>query len=433
MKPAIHGGEPALPWGIIKPWPPVDETDEKLVLDSLRGANHAFGPHCEAFQNEFAAWNGNRYAVFTNSGTAALHMGLAACGVGAGDHVITTAYSWSSSATCILHHNAIPIFVEIDFDTINIDVDKIEAAITPRTKAIVVVHLHGLAVNMDKLLAVARKHKLRVIEDACQSHGAQFNGRNVGQFGDCAAFSFNQNKCLCSGEGGMFVTDDEDIYRKALQLWSFGETRTPTESRDYHAYALGWMYRGSDLVAAFGRAQLAKLTRNLAVEMENAAVLNRRLGKVKGLILPTVPAGHTHTYYNYTSRIDMDAIGWTDEPTIMRDAIIKALQAEGTMVGMWQSFILPHMTVFQARNAYGKGCPWSCNGAGDAVVYDVNAYPAAVRHCNTHFGMTVPLRAPNGTDIAGKVAEAFQKVFENIAQLDPYKILGREQPAAASK
>ncbi|NLF39523.1 DegT/DnrJ/EryC1/StrS family aminotransferase [bacterium] len=427
MKLALNGGAAVIPPGLIKKWPPVDETDEKMVLDSLRGKNHAFGPNCVAFQEEFAAWNGNRFAVFTNSGTAALHMGLCACGVGAGDHVITTAYSWSSSATCILHHNAIPIFVDIDFDTINIDIDKIEAAITPRTKAIVAVHLHGLALNMEKLLAIAKKHKLKVIEDACQSHGAQFKGRKVGQFGNCAAFSFNQNKSLCAGEGGMFVTDDEDIYRKALQLWSFGETRTPTESRDYHAYALGWMYRGSDLVAAFGRAQLAKLTRNLEAEMTNAAVLNRRLGNLKGLITPTAPQGHTHTYYNYTSRIDMKALGWSEDPKLMRDAIIKALQAEGTMVGMWQSFILPHMTVFQARNAYGNGCPWSCNGAGDGVVYDVNGYPAAVRHCETHFGMTVPLRAPNGPDVAEKVADAFEKVFGNVGQLDPHAI------AAAAK
>ncbi len=428
---AINGGEKAVPNGTVKHWPPVDETDEKMVLASLRGGNHAFGPNCKAFMEEYAQWNGNKYAIFTNSGTAALHMGLHACGVGAGDHVIVTAYSWSSSATCVLHHNAIPLFVDIDFDTINIDVDKIEAAITPRTKAIIPVHLHGLSVNMDKIMAIAKKHKLSVIEDACQAHGAEFKGKKVGQYGDCAAFSFNQNKCLCTGEGGMFVTDNEDLYRKALQLWSFGETRAPFESRDFHAYALGWMYRGSDLVAAFGRSQLAKLTRFLEIERENAAVLNKRLKGIKGLILPTEPKGHSHNYYNYTSRLDMKALGWSDDPQIMRDAVMKSLQAEGTPVGVWQSFILPHMTVFQAKNAYGRGCPWSCNGAGDGVVYDKNGYPAASRHCDTHFGMTEPLRAPNGPDTAERIADAFQKVFENIGEIDPYAVLGKEKPAAS--
>jgi dTDP-4-amino-4,6-dideoxygalactose transaminase len=423
---AILGGPVTVPAGTIKKWPPIDDSDRKMVMDSLEGASHTYGPNSRAFEREFAAWNGNQHAIFTNSGTAALHMGLVACGIGAGDHVLVTAYSWSSSATCIIHHNAIPIFVDIDFDTINIDVEKIEAAITPRTKAIIVVHLHGLAVNMDRVLAVARKHKLKVIEDCCQAHGALFNGRKVGTFGDCAAFSFNQNKCLCTGEGGMFVTNDEEKRQLAAQLWSFGETRTPAESRDYHAYALGWMYRSADMVGAFGRSQLAKLDGYLKLQIANAAVMNQRLSGVRGLILPVEPKGHVHNWYNYTSRIDMAAIGWTGEPERMRGAIMKALQAEGAPVGVWQQFILPAMTVFRAKNAYGHGCPWSCNGAGEGVTYDPKDYPVAQRHTDSHFGMTNPLRAPNGADVAEKVAEAFIKVFANVGQIDPDRILGEK-------
>jgi dTDP-4-amino-4,6-dideoxygalactose transaminase len=353
-------------------------------------------------------------------------MCVVGCGVGAGDHVLVTAYSWSASATCILHHNAIPVFVDIDFDTINIDVDKIEAAITPRTKAIIVVHLHGLAVNMEKVLAVAKKHKLKVIEDACQAHGALFQGKKVGTMGDCAAFSFNQNKCLCTGEGGMFVTNDDDIAMKAKQLWNFGETRTPEESRDYHAYALGWMYRGNDLTAAFGRAQLKKLDSYFNTQRENGAVLNRKIKNVKGLILPVEPQGHTHNWYNYTSRIDMAAAGNPSNPGRFRDAVMKALQAEGVPVGTWQKFILPSMTVFRAKNAYGGGCPWSCNKESAAIQYNPEDFPVAQLHTDTHFGMTVPLRAPNGTDVAERVGDAFIKVFENIDQIDPDKIL--DQP-----
>ncbi len=127
---AIHDGTKAVPAGTVKSWPPIDAGDRRRVLASLEGANHAFGPNCEAFQKEFAAWNGNKFAVATNSGTAALHMGLVACDVGCGDEVIVTAYSWSSSATCILHHNAIPVFVDINFDTMNMDESLIERAIT---------------------------------------------------------------------------------------------------------------------------------------------------------------------------------------------------------------------------------------------------------------------------------------------------------------
>jgi len=419
---ALLGGTPHVPAGMMKPWPPIDETDHAMVAASLDGGKHSFGPNCEAFQSEIAAWNGNKYAVFTNSGTAALHMGLVACGVGAGDHVLVTAYSWSSSATCIIHHNAIPIFVDVDFDTINMDVDKIEAAITPRTKAIVAVQLHGLAINMEKLMAIAQKHNLMVVEDACQSHGALYDGRKVGTFGHCAALSFNQNKCLCSGEGGMFLTDDDERANLAKQVWSFGETRTPLDDRDYHAYALGWMYRGSDLVAAFGRAQLKKLDGYLETQRENAKVLIGELNGIPGVILPTEPEGHRHIYYSFTIRIDMDVIGWTGDPVRMRAAIMQAIRMEGAEVGLWQRHILPAMTVFQAKNAYGHGSPWAQHDAMD-VDYNPEGFPVAKRHADTHFGIITPLRAPNGPEMAKRVGEAIRKVFDNIDKVDVEQVL----------
>jgi dTDP-4-amino-4,6-dideoxygalactose transaminase len=295
------------------------------------------------------------------------------------------------------------------------DVAKIEAAITPRTRAIVVVHLHGLAVDMDAVMAIARKHKLKVIEDACQAHGATFRGKKVGTFGDCGAFSFNQNKSLCSGEGGMFVTNDETILNNARMVWNFGETRTPSQSRDYHAYAVGWMYRNNDLTAAFGRAQLTRLSDYIARQRENAAALTETLRGVKGVILPTEPSGHEHTFYNYTIRIDSSALGWRSEPAKLRDAMMKAMQAEGTQVGVWQQFILPEMTVFKAKNAFGKGSPWCL---GEVVDYDPAHFPVAQQHTDSHFGMTYPLRAPNTPATARLVGEGIRKVFENVNQLD---------------
>jgi dTDP-4-amino-4,6-dideoxygalactose transaminase len=169
--------------------------------------------------------------------------------------------------------------------------------------------LHGLAVDMDRVMAIARQHNLKVIEDCCQAHGALFGGRKVGTWGDCAAFSFNQNKCLCSGEGGAFVTDDEDLNQAARQLWSFGETRTPAEARDYHAYALGWMYRNNDPTAAFARSQLTKLDGYLEKIKANAAVFTAALQGVPHLILPTAPEGCEPNWYNYTLRFDMEALG----------------------------------------------------------------------------------------------------------------------------
>jgi perosamine synthetase len=418
---AILGGDAVIAPGTIKTWPLVDEVDEQFVLASLRGTNHAFGPNCVAFEKEFAAWNGNQYAITTNSGTAALHMCVAACGCSEGDEIIVTAYSWSSSATCILHHNCIPVFVDIDWETMNIDVDKIEAAITAKTKAIIVVHLHGLAVDMERVMAIARKYDLKVIEDACQAHGAKFQGKKVGTLGHCGAFSFNQNKNLCSGEGGMFVTDDEELMTKARMLWSFGETRTPTESRDYHAYALGWMYRNNDLTAAFGRAQLTRLDLYLDWQKQNVRLLDEQLRDVPNLIRPTEPAGHEHNWYNYVIRFDLEALNHTHDASEFRDKVVRALRAEGVEAVVWQRFILPRMTVFQAKNAYGYGAPWSSPHA-QPVDYSLEQYPVAQKHSDSHICLVQMLRYPNGPEITEMITEAFWKVMTQVEALEELEL-----------
>jgi len=344
-------------------------------------------------------------------------MCVVACDCGAGDEVIVPAYSWSSSATCILQHNAIPVFVDIDYETMNIAVEKIEAAITPKTKALIVVHLHGLPVEMAPVLDIAKRHGLKVIEDACQAHGARYKGRKVGTWGDCAAFSLNQNKTLCAGEGGMFVTDDEEMLKKAQSLWSFGETRTPLESRDYHVYAMGWMYRNNDLSAAFARAQLTKLDGYLEQQEENVRCLVEGLRGVPGLILPTVPTDCTPNWYNYVLRFDMEALGHAYDARVFRGRIVEALNAEGVPNGFWQRFILPAMTVFQAKNGYGKGCPWECPHARP-VDYSLDQYPVAQKHCDTHTCISMALRSPNGSDVAGLLAQGIRKVMENVDQLE---------------
>ena len=413
---AIHGGPKAVPDGTIQPWPPIDDIDRRMVVASLEGHQHVFGANFEAFQKEFAAWNGNRFAAATNSGTAALHMGVAACGCGVGDEVIVPAWSWPSSATCVIHNDAIPVFVDIDFDTMNIDVDKIEAAVTPRTKAIVVVHLHGLSVAMDKVMDVASRHNLKIIEDACQGHGALYRGRKAGTWGHCAAFSCNHNKLLCAGEGGLFVTDDEDLLTKAKAVWTFGETRAPVADPDYHHYAMGWKYNGNDLIAAFGRAQLTKLDSYLERIQENIAVFIEELRGIPHLVPPIEPVNHKHNWYNYTLRFDMEALGHVENAGAFRDKIIEALNAEGVPNCAWQRFILPAMTVFQAKNAYGKGYPWASPHAAP-VNYALDQYPMAQRHCDRHTCLVMALRPPNGPEVMRLLAKGIRKVMENVDQL----------------
>ena len=257
---AVNGGSPAIPESItFRKWPPqLDAAGEQLVLDAIRQDNHSGGgPHVRMLEREFAEWNGNRHCVATCYGGAALHMCVAGCGVGAGDEIITTALSWTTSATCIIHHCAVPIFVDVDWESMQLDPAKIEEAITDRTKAILVVHYWGVACDMDAITAIAEKHGLKVIEDACQAHGTLYKGQKTGTLGDCAAFSFNQNKNLCGGEGGVFVTDNDAVLEKAKAVMSFSDMRPADAGRDYHQYGLGYKYGHGHLPAAFALAVCA--------------------------------------------------------------------------------------------------------------------------------------------------------------------------------
>jgi len=413
---AIAGGERAVPEGMVKPWPPIEEIDRKMVLASLESNQHTVGVNYKELDKEFAAWAGVKHSLFCNSGTAALHMAVAACECGCGDEVIVPAYTWPSSATCCLHHNAIPVFVDIEWATMNVDADRIEEAITPRTKAIMAVHLHGLAADMGRIMAIAAKHGLAVIEDCCQAHGATFEGRPVGTFGDAAAYSCNHNKCFCSGEGGFFVSNDAERFERGKTLWYFGEHRRPAPGTTYQAYGMGWMYRSSDIVAAFARAQLTRLDRHLAELKANAERLHACLADVPHLIRPVVPAGYGHNWYNYTVRFDMDALGHAGDAAAFRGKIVRALSAEGVDTGVWQGWPVPEMTAIAAKNAYGRGCPWACTDS--QVDYSLAQFPVAQKHCDWHTGMTMPLRSPNTPQVAEQLAGGIRKVMANLDQVE---------------
>ncbi len=412
---AINGGERAIPDGFkFKVWPEITKVDEEYVLASLRGDNHWFGPNCVELQNEWAKWNGNKYALATNSGTAALHMGLAACGIGPGDEVIMTTTSWTSTATSVLHHNAIPIFCEIDCQTILMDPKKIEEKITEKTKALIVVHYWGLPCDMDPIMEIANKHNLFVIEDACQAHGALYKGKKVGTFGHCAAFSLNQNKCFCAGEGGLFVTDDEKILESARAIMSFGEMKAPEASRDFHSYSMGWMYRMNDLTAAFARAQLTKLDETNEKARYNWNRLKDGLKGVKGLTLPFSDEKQTTDGYAFILRVAPEELGLKLDLAEFRDYVVKALEAEGVPVGSAR-WLLPAHTVIQAKNGYGRGCPWSCSMSRQDIDYSLDQYPVSMKVRDTSIQVAINgHRPPNGDTEIDYLISGIRKVFENL-------------------
>jgi dTDP-4-amino-4,6-dideoxygalactose transaminase len=273
--------------------PLIGPEEKQAVLEVLDSGVLAQGPRVKAFEEAFSKLCEVGYAIATTSGTTALHTALLAHGIGPGDEVITTSFTFIASANCILYVGGKPVFVDVDPNTYNINPDLIESAITPRTKAILPVHLFGLSCEMGKLQAIADKYHLTLIEDACQSHGASYSGRKVGSFGT-GAFSLYPTKNMTSAEGGMITTDDEQIAEDCRVIRQHGMRR-----RYYHD-ELGYNFRMTDIHAAIGLEQLKKLERFNQIRQANAQYLSTHL---KGVAVPQIPQGQVHVFHQYTVRV----------------------------------------------------------------------------------------------------------------------------------
>jgi dTDP-4-amino-4,6-dideoxygalactose transaminase len=415
---AIDGGKPLLTRKDFKNWPVIGADERRLVNEVLDRGIVAGGtaPQVKALEKEWAAYTGSKHCLTTCSGTAALHMALAAVGVGPGDEVITSAFTFLASASCAIHQNAIPIFVDIDPRTCCMDPAKLEAAITPRTKAIIPVHIQGCPADMDSILAIAKKHKLFVIEDACQAHGALYKGRKVGTLGDIGTFSLNNFKNLCGGEGGLFITDKEEYLDKGVLIRCFGdEVDEVSKRRVYNASILGYMYRNQELPAALTRAQLLHLDEYNRVRIDNANYLTAALAKIPGVIPPFCPPEGTHVYFMYNVCFDPKKAGVNAEPRKFRIAVEKALYAEGMLIGQWQTMPVPAQDLFQSKLGYGgTGFPWSINEAkGVRYNYDPRQFPVSLELCNT-YTIVHGIHAPNGRSQMDGMIAAFTKVFSNL-------------------
>ena len=272
--------------------------EEDAVLAVLRSGQLAQGERVAAFEKRFAELCQVPEAIAVSTGTAALHLALIAHEIGYGDEVITTPFSFAATANAILLVGAVPVFVDIDPETCNIDPSLVEAAITPRTKAILPVHLYGNPCDMGRLQAIAAEHHLVIIEDACQAHAASIDGKPVGSFGT-GCFSFYPTKNMTTGEGGMITTSDPLIAERARLLRSHGQKER------YHHVALGFNQRMTELQAAIGLAQLEKLERFTEKRRANAAYLSKHLGPA--VKIPPARDGYRHVYHQYTIRVPQES------------------------------------------------------------------------------------------------------------------------------
>ena len=320
-----------------KPFPkyPIITSDEKnAVLEVLEsgnlstfvaspGENFLGGKKIRQFEEEFAKYVGTKFAIAFNSATSALHAAVAAVGVNPGEEVIVPPYTFTSTATCVLMHNAIPVFSDVKSDTYCLDPTKLNDAISHLTRAIISVHLFGHPCDMDEIMDIAHKNNFKVIEDCAQAPGAIYKGKKVGTIGDCGVFSFQETKNMMTGEGGMLVTNDEEIAKIAQMVRNHGEMILPSlKSRTYKSEILGWGYRMTEIEAAIGIVQLAKLDKMNDERIKLAEYLTKKIHTIEGLT--HIRYNHVkHVYYVYSFSIDEKKIG------ISRDKFCEALRAEG--------------------------------------------------------------------------------------------------------
>ena len=318
----------------FSPWPSftVEEVDAVAAVLASNRVNYWTGDRCRTFEKQFAEWVGVKHAIALANGTVALDVALKALGIGAGDEVVTTSRTFLASASCVVTAGAVPVFADVDPESQNITAETIAAVLTPRTKAIICVHLGGMPCDMDPIMALAEAHGLKVIEDCAQAHGARYRGRSVGSIGHIGAWSFCQDKIMTTGgEGGMVTTDDPDLW---AFMWSYKDHGKSWEAVYERAHppgprlvhdSFGTNWRMIEMQAALGLVQLERMTAWTRRRTEIARAVHDACARHPALRVPTTPNHSVHAWYRFYAFVRPEALapGWT------RDRVIEAVVAEG--------------------------------------------------------------------------------------------------------
>jgi len=341
---ALYGGPKTI--DKIFPWPIFDENEVNAVAEIVKSGVWA-NPNCDGlvaeFEKEFAEYCGAKYAITCVNGSVALRLALIACGVRPGDEVIIPPYTFIATASIVAEANCVPVFVDIDPNTYNLDPVAVEKAITPRTKAIIPVHFAGQACDMDAIMAIAKKHNLKVIEDTAHAHGGEYKGKKLGRIGDAGCFSFQSSKNLTSGEGGIVITSDEQIANMVDSLRNVGRVKG---GQWYEHHNLGCNYRMTQLQTVILQHQLKRLEEQTQIRNENGIYLNSLLENIPGIKPLTRGHGETlHTYHLYIFRYDKAHFN-----DLSKNEFAKMLAAEGVPSFMGYPEPLYKQPVFQKKN-----------------------------------------------------------------------------------
>ncbi|KAB7628239.1 DegT/DnrJ/EryC1/StrS family aminotransferase [Alkalilimnicola sp. S0819] len=434
MKLAILGGDPVR----RKDFPnrvsmgPEEKAAALRVLDSdvlsgFVGAAGEFFNGAKEVRDLESAWAsryGFKHAISVNSWTAGLQVAAGAIGIEPGDEVICPPYTMSATSTAMLFYGGIPIFADIDPTRYSLDPASIEARITPRTRAIVVVHLFGYPADMDSIMAIARKHRLKVIEDAAQAPGVLYRGQPVGAIGDIGGFSLNFHKHIHTGEGGLLVTNDDQLALRSQLIRNHGENATEAYGVEDISNTIGSNYRFTELQAAIASEQFKKLPAMLEHRKQLGLYLDQRLESLPGLTIQKLEPGSTHAYYMYPLRYDENVLG------VPRSVFLRAVLAELPRPRYWdttplaEGYVKPLYLnpVYQQRIAIGrKGFPFNMN-PDVAYEYPKGLCPVVERLYEKELLLSPLVREGMSKSDVADFADAIEKVVSNIGELRDAKL-----------
>lgn len=397
--------------------PLVSDEAISAVVELMKKGEISTSPVVAEFEKNFAEYVGAKYSIAVNSGTTSLHEALFAVGVGPGDEVIVPSFTWIFTVAPIIAAHGIPVFCDVDIDTHCIDPEDIKRKITPRTKAIMVVHVWGNPANMDEIMKIAKENNISVIEDCAHAHGTMWKDKKVGVIGDVGGYSLQGSKTLAAGEAGILVTNNQEYYERAIAMGHYERVSTLPENSKYRKYttSLGFKHRVHPLGIAIVNTELKYLDEKNAIRSENARYFEEGIKHIKCIIPQKTYEGGVRQYSYHYGRYDETQLEGVSLMTFLQ-----ALKAEGVVVGVIGYGRLHEAPLFIEKTPYGKGCPGRCPHTEVEYSTEPVSLPNT-EYLREHAFMMAPRFEKPCKELLDQYIEAYHKVVNNVSELKEYE------------